>query len=188
MQMESGLQSLTGHNTQLHCDVKSHVRAILNRRDANKGELCAERHAAQKVPTESVSKKLTRNSQLCADCLHGAILGAGLCPPAGQALGGSAPRARPQGSCPSGFLTIPLDVSYTQSSPACPQASPPLFTQVLLGRPLHACTFHAKLTTPQDATLFSKMPNTYVAAPPRSCISRFCAPLPLTHSLLSTWC
>lgn len=149
MQMESGPQSLTGHNTQLHCDVKSHVRAILNRRDANKGELCAQRHAAQKVPTECVNKKLTRNSQLCADCLHGAILGAGLCPPAGQALGGSAPCARPQGSCPSGFLAIPLDVSYTQSSPACPQASPPLFTQVLLGRPLHACTSHAKLTTPK---------------------------------------
>lgn len=120
-----------------------------------------------------VNKKLTCNSKLCADCLHGAIPGAGLCLPTGQALGGSAPRAHPQGSCPSGFLTIPLDVSYTQSSPAGPQASPPLSTQVLLGRPLHACTSHAKLTTLQDATLFSKMPNTYMAAPPRSCASHF---------------
>lgn len=36
---DSGLQNLSGHNTQLHCDVKTYVKAALNLSDVNKREL-----------------------------------------------------------------------------------------------------------------------------------------------------
>lgn len=171
-------------------------KLFLTRRDMNKTELCAQKSAAQKVPMKFVNKKLTCNSKICVDCLHQAVLGAGMS--VNKTDAGLKRKDQPPSSVPSpspldfsGFILIHPPGSQVQLIPRSPHLRPHSCRSGCLvtpTSPMASCNHPPRSNVLlQNSKYLSSCPIQKLflplLKPPNS------APICLSqNSLLSTWC